>query len=199
MRRMLLTMMAMVGVSAFSFGQAAQTAVQGAQTAQAAAQPTHAAQAETQTLQALLSEVRALRQDLRASLNRAQNVQILLARLQIQEGVTTRAMDRLNDARQKMLDTQFHQKELGLEQKQIEESLPAPDPQQQSDLLDKLNHVKSDLEVTGRMAQQQQTAETQVEQQTRAEEDKLNALEAQLDDLIGSMGDSNSKPESNRQ
>src|SRR5215831_3576015 len=190
MRQKLLPIIAVTAMSAFSFGQATPAAQP--------AQPAHAAQADTRTLEALLSEVRALRQDLRASLNRSQSMQILLARLQIQQGVTTRATDRLNNARQKRLDTQFHQKELGLEQKGIEDSLPAPDPQQQSDLLDRLNHVKSDLEVTGHQVQQQQTAELQAEKELREEQDKLNALETQLDELVQSMGDSGSRPGANR-
>jgi chromosome segregation ATPase len=175
---MLFPIIGLIGMSACAFGQAAQT--------------------DNQTLQALLTEVRALRQDLRASLNRSQSMQVLLARFQIQEGVITRATEQLNNARQKLLDTQFRQKEIGLEQKRIEDSLPAPDPQQQSDLLDRLNHVKSDLEVTGHMAQQQQTAEIRVEQQLREEQDKLNELETQLDELVGSMGDSGSRPRANR-
>src|SRR5262252_2094823 len=187
MRRTLLSIIAGIAISACCFGQASP-----------ATPATHVAQADTHTLEALLSEVRALRQDLRASLNRAQSMQILLARLQIQQGVTTRATDRLNNARQKRLDTQFHQKELGLEQKGIEDSLPAPDPQQQSDLLDRLNHVKSDLEVTGHQVQQQQTAELQAEKELREEQDKLNALETQLDELVQSMGDSGSRPGANR-
>ena len=125
-------------------------------------------------------------------------MQILLARFQIQEGVTTRAADRFNDARQKLLDTQIHEKELALEQKRLEDSPPATDPQQQSDLLDRLNHVKSDLEVTAHVTQQHQAAETQAEQQMRDEQDKLNSLENQLDELIRSTSNSNAKPGDNR-
>jgi hypothetical protein len=66
------------------------------------------ATSETQTLQAVLNEVRALRQELRVSLNRTQTMQILLVRFQTQEGVIARASDRLNDARQKLLDTHVH-------------------------------------------------------------------------------------------
>jgi len=75
MRRTLLPMIGLIGMSTCSFGQSTG--------------------AETQTLQALLSEVRALRLELRASLNRTQSMQILLARFQIQEGLETRAADRL--------------------------------------------------------------------------------------------------------
>ena len=90
MRGPLLRIVALLGLSVSALGQARSS--------------------DAQTLEALLSEVRALRQELRVSLNRAQNTQILLARLQIQEGVITRAADRLNQARQKLSDTQIHQK-----------------------------------------------------------------------------------------
>ena len=178
MRGPLLPIVALLGLSVSALGQASS--------------------ADTQTLQALLSEIRALRQELRVSLNRAQNTQILLARLQIQEGVITRAADRLNQARQKLSDTQIHQKELALEQKRLEESSPATDPQEQSDLLDRINHVKSDLEVTAHLAHEQQTAEIQAEQQFRDEQDKLDALENQLDELMTNMDNSNGKPGANR-
>ncbi len=85
----------LLGMSAFAFGQTTST--------------------DSQTLQSLLSEVRGLRQDLRVSLNRAQSMQILLARFQMQESAVTSASDHLNDARQRLLDAQVHQKELALE------------------------------------------------------------------------------------
>jgi len=150
-----------------------------------------AAPSDAQTLQAILSEVRALRQDLRVSMNRAQTMQILLARFQLQEGAITRASDRLNDARQKLLDTHVHQKELALEVKRLEDALSsAENPQQQTDIQDRVKHVKSDIEVVGNIEQQQQTTEIQAEQELRTEQDKINALETQLDDLTRSMGNS---------
>lgn len=184
MRRMLFRVLATLLLSGAAIAQAAPSA--------------HAASSDSQTLQALLTEVRALRQELRASLSRSQSMQVLLSRLQIQEGVKERVADRFNEARQKLLDTQIQQKELALEQKRIEDSPPATDPQQQSDLLDRLNHVKSDLEVTGHALQQRQTAATQAEQQMREEQDKLDALESQLDEFIGSSGNSNGKGGDNR-
>jgi hypothetical protein len=82
-----------------------------------------AAPSDSQALQAILTEVRALRQDLRVSLNRTQTMQILLVRFQLQEGAIARASDRLNNARQKLLDTHVHQKELALEAKRLEDAL----------------------------------------------------------------------------
>jgi DNA repair exonuclease SbcCD ATPase subunit len=163
-------MTALLAISACAFGQAASS--------------------DTQTLQALLSEVRALRQDLRVSVNRTQGIQILLARLQLQEGAVTRASDHLNDARQKLFETHVRQRELSSELKRTEEALntadnPADNPQ---DLQDRIKHIKSDLEIAGNIAQQQQTTETQAEQQLRDEQDKLSVIEGQLDELIRTMG-----------
>ena len=144
---------------------------------------------DSQTLQALLSEVRALRQDLRVSLNRTQSMQILLARFQMQEGVVTRASDHLNDARQKVLDIHTRQKDLSGEVERLEDAVnAAQNPQQQTDLQDRIKRVRSSLEVTGNIAQQQQTAEIQAEQRLREEQDKLGALESQMDELIRAMG-----------
>jgi chromosome segregation ATPase len=179
MRRALFPMIALLAMPVYGLGQAASS--------------------DTQTLQALLNEVRALRQDLRVSLNRAQSMQILLARFQMQEGVITRASDRLNDARQKVSDAHVHQKELALELKRLEDELnTAENPQQQNDLQDRIKHVKSDLEVTGSLSQQQQATEIQAQQQLREEQDKLNALESQLDELVRSIGNSSEKSSANR-
>jgi hypothetical protein len=149
------------------------------------------ASSDQQTLQALLVEVRALRQDLRVSLARVQTSQILLSRLQMQEGSVARVSEQLNDARSKLLDVQVHRREMTVEVKRLEDALGADDDlQQQKDLQDRISHVKSDLEVSGHLEQQRQTAEIQAEQQLRAEQDKLSAIEAQLDELIRGMGNS---------
>jgi len=179
MRPAFLSIVAFLGISACAIGQAASS--------------------DTQTLQALLSEVRALRQDLRVSLNRTQAMQILLARFQMQEGAVTRASDLLNEARQKLLDTHVHQKELTLEVKRLEDALNAAEnSDQRTALEDRIKHVKSDLEVMGNLAQQQQTTEIQAEQHLREEQDKLNALETRLDELIGTARNSNEKSSTNR-
>lgn len=166
MRRAFFCMTAFLAISACAFGQATSS--------------------DTQTLQALLSEVRALRQDLRVSLNRTQGIQILLARLQLQEGTVTRASDHLNDARQKLFETRVRQRELSSQKKRTEESGNPAENQQ--DLQDRIKHMKSDLEIQGSIAQQQQATETQAEQQLRDEQDKLIVIEGQLEELTRTTG-----------
>ena len=64
------------------------------------------------------------------------------------------------------------------------------DLQQQKILQERINRAKSDLEVTGDTEQQRQATEIRAEQQLRAEQDKLSALETRLDELIRRMGNS---------
>src|ERR1700757_3351099 len=127
MRRAFLPIVVFLGMSACAFGQSPSS--------------------DIQTLQALLSEVRALRQDLRVSLNRTQATHILLPLSKRQKGAFTRASDRLNEARQRLLDTHVHQKELTLQVKRLEDELnDAENSEQRTALEDRIKHVKSDLE-----------------------------------------------------
>jgi len=179
MRRLLFNITALVAISGSAVGQATS--------------------ADSQTLQALLSEVRALRQDLRVSLNRAQTMQILLARFQIQEEAITRASDHLTDARQKLLETHSHQQELTLAVKRLEDSLISTESsQQQADLQDRIKKTKSDLDIANSIAQQQHMTEMRAEQVLRDEQDKLGSLETQLDELTRAVATSNEKAGANR-
>jgi len=172
MRRAFFRLAFLLGASAYAFAQAGSS--------------------DSQTLQALLNEVRGLRQDLRVSMNRAQTMQILLARLQIQEGVIARSTDHLNDVHQKLLEARSAQKEQVLGLKQLEDSVETSESApQQADLQDRIKGAKSHLEIAASTTQQQQTSEIQAEQQLREEQDKLKVLESQLDDLIRGMSNSN--------
>jgi hypothetical protein len=153
------------------------------------------APSDPQTLQAILTEVRALRQDLRVSQARVQSMQILLIRFQMQEAVVARASERLDEARSKLTDIQVNQKETAAEAKRLEDALSAEeDPQRQKNLRERIAHTKSELEVMGELRQQRQASEIQAEQQLRDEQDKLNALEGQLDELIQKMSTSAEQP-----
>lgn len=169
--RVFFSLIAVLAISGFAFGQASAS--------------------DGQTLKDLLSEVRALRQDLHVSMNRTQTMQILLVRFQMQEGVIARASDRANDARQRLLDTHVHQKEQTAEVKRLEDFLDsAQNPQQQADLQDRIKQIKSELLIAGNIAQQRQAEEIRAEQQLRDEQDKLSALESQLDGLIRGLDSS---------
>jgi DNA repair exonuclease SbcCD ATPase subunit len=174
MRRTFLLILFVFGISAAILGQATAP--------------------DSQTLQALLTEVRELRQDLRSSLARIQSAQILLSRLQTQQAAFTRASERLSDARSKLADAQTHQKDVRINLKRFEDALSAEqNPVQQKELRDMINRAKSELEESTYVEQCQAT-EIEADQQLRAEQDKLNALETQLDELVRKLGNSSEQP-----
>ena len=150
---------------------------------------------DSQTLQALLVEIRDLRQDLRNSLLKVQSAQILLFRLQSQQAAVTSASERLDDARSTLVGVQDHRKTLADDVKRFEETLSAEeDLAQQKVLRDRINMAKSDLEASTDSEQRYQALEIESEQQLRTEEDKLNALEIRLDEVVKSTTNIREQP-----
>jgi predicted nuclease with TOPRIM domain len=144
---------------------------------------------DSQTLHALLSEVRAIHQDLLSSMAKVQKSQILLSRLETQQASVVRASDRLNAARGRLSDAQDHQRHATTDIKRLEDALNTEENlTQQKQLRDILNHSKSELEDWTAREQQLQAEEIEVEQQLRIEQDKFTMLEAQLDELVRSLG-----------
>jgi DNA repair exonuclease SbcCD ATPase subunit len=149
-----------------------------------------AAPPDSQTLQALLTEVRELRQDLRISLARTESAQILLSRLQIQEVAVTRASQHLDEARSKLAEVQVVQKSEEAEIKHLEEMPSSAESTER--VQETINSAKADLEASTNVEQQRQATKAEAAQQLQTEQDKLNKLEAQLDELVKSM-ESNSR------
>jgi chromosome segregation ATPase len=147
---------------------------------------------DSQTLRALLTEVRELRQVLQSSLTRIQSAQILLSRLQIQELAVTRASQHLDDARSKLAEVQAVLKSEAAEIKHFEDEA-ANAGENAAQVEEALKRVKSDLEASTNLEQQRQATEIEAEEQLRAEQDKLNGLETQLDELVKNM-DNPSEP-----
>ncbi len=150
-----------------------------------------ATSSDSQTLRALLSEVRELRHDLQSSLARIQAAQILLSRLQIQEVAVTRASQHLDDARSKLAEVQVVMRSEAAEIKHFEDE--APNGENAAQVEEALKRAKSDLEGSTKLEQQRQATESEAEEQLRTEQDKLNSLEAQLDELVRNM-DNPSEP-----
>ncbi len=140
---------------------------------------------DSQTLQALLSEVRLLRQDLQSTAIAAQRAQILIYRLQEQEAAVARASQRLDEVRDKQARSQDERKQMTIEIKQYEDFINNTEnpPAQRKMFEDRLSQVKSVLESTENLEQQQQAQEIDAEQHLKAEEAKLSDLQDQLDRL----------------
>jgi hypothetical protein len=150
---------------------------------------------DSQTLKSLLSEVRELHKELRSSLAKMQKAQILLIRWQTQQSAVEHASQRLDDARTKLAGEQDHQRHIALDSKRVEDELSAEQiPAQQKVLQDQADRIKADFETSTKMVDQDQQAQIDCEQKLRNEQDKLDALDAELDDIVKSMGGADGQP-----
>jgi hypothetical protein len=86
-------------------------------------QSTQSTTNESQGMQALVAEVRHLRNDLQATNAYALKAQILLNRLQLQEGTVARISEHLNEARARLADAQRRRIDMAAALKEREESL----------------------------------------------------------------------------
>ena len=145
---------------------------------------------DSQGMQALVAEVRQLRKDLHTTNGYALKAQVLLYRLQVQEATVARATQRLNDLRSQLVQTQGRRRETAVVLKRFEESsenneIPPADRKQ---IQWEISHNKSELESLTAEEQQRQSAEMEAEEQLRAEQAKLSALEDRLDRLEKELG-----------
>lgn len=142
---------------------------------------------ESQALQDLVGEIRQLRQDLRA-LERAQ---ILIGRLQIQQAVVGRVLQRLDDARSKFAAMQAMRRNLATRIKNSQDSQndPKGTAQQQKETEDLLKQLNAQLELAMSEESERQTTMTECEEQVRVEQARLSAFQEQLDQFDGALKD----------
>ncbi|HYL10603.1 MAG TPA: hypothetical protein VEU31_07690 [Candidatus Acidoferrales bacterium] len=151
---------------------------------------------DSQTLRALLEEVRQLRQDLQNITVAAQRAQILVYRLQVQQGAVTRASQRLDDARAKLEAVQAQRKRDAAQIKRYEEFLRenTGNSADSKQIEDWLPRGKADLEALANQEQERQAKESECEDQLKIEEAKLNELQGLLDELDASLEKSRHQP-----
>jgi chromosome segregation ATPase len=139
---------------------------------------------DSQRLQTLVDEVRQLRQDLKSMAAASARAQILLFRLQIQEGVMSRAQQRLDDARTKLSEAQAGNKQQTATIKRMEDNLASgKNEAEQKQLEQVLSEFKRRLETMASEEESRQARVTECEEQLRLEQAKLSDLEGELDQL----------------
>src|SRR2546428_11236927 len=180
MRRSLFLVLGLFAVSTSAFGQTTST--------------------DSRTLQALLVEVRQLRQDLQTITVATQRAQILLYRLQVQEGAVARASQRLDDARAKLAETQSARKKLAAQIKSSEDFVSNTEnsPGDRKQIEGWLPQGKARLESLESEEQQGQTREIEAEEQQRMEQAKLSGLQDQLDRIEKVLENLSQQPGSSR-
>jgi chromosome segregation ATPase len=139
---------------------------------------------EPQTLQALLAEIRQLRQDLQTSAIAARRAQILIYRLHVQEAAVAHASQRLDEAKSSIEQLRATRKYQELQIKRYEDMKDrAENATQRQQFEDAITELKAQMEALVPEEQQAQMRQTELEQQSRIEQAKLDQLQDELDRL----------------
>jgi len=153
-------------------------------------QSTQSTANESQGMQALVAEVRQLRKDLQTASAYGLKAQILLNRLQLQEGIVARASEHVNEARGRLADVQRHRADVTATLKRMEDALENSEtpPGDRKQMQSEVASLKVELENVASEEQQRQTAEMEAEEQLRTEQAKLGGLEDRVDRLEKDLG-----------
>jgi chromosome segregation ATPase len=139
---------------------------------------------DSQTLQAMLAEIRQLRQDLQTSVIAARRAQILIYRLHVQEAAAAHASQRLDEAKSSIEQFRARRKYQELEIKRYEDMRDrAENAAQRQQFVDAISELKAQMEALAPEEQEAQMKETELEQQSRIEQAKLDQLQGELDRL----------------
>lgn len=139
---------------------------------------------DSQTLQELLAEIRQLRQDLQTSAIAARRAQILIYRLHVQEAASAHASQRVDEAKSSIEQQRARRKYQEFQIKQYEDMRDrAENAAQRKQSEDAIDELKKQMEAWVPEEQEAQRRETELEQQSRIEQAKLDQLEGELDRL----------------
>jgi chromosome segregation ATPase len=140
--------------------------------------------AESPTLQALLAEIRQLRQDLQTSAIAARRAQILVYRLHVQEAAVAHTSQRLDKAMTSIEQLRRTREYQELQIKRDEDMRDRDEnAAQRKQFEDAIAEFKAQLEALVPEEQEAQRRKTELEQQSRIEQAKLDQLQDQLDRL----------------
>ena len=153
------------------------------------------ASTDSQTLQALLAEVRQLRMDLQTTSVASQRVQIILYRLQLQEGTVARAQQRVDEVHSKLAEARAGVQHFASEVERMQRALnETQNPADRKESESLLAARKGQLESQKAAEQDWETKEAESRQELRLEEAKLAALQEQFDQLDKILEPSSRQP-----
>lgn len=139
---------------------------------------------ESQTLQALLAEVRQLRQDVQTAAFGARRAQILIHRLYVQEAAVARATQRLDEVKSELNQLRAQRNYQEGQIKNYEDMRDhAEGADERKRYENAIGNFKAQLEALGPMEQETQAKGSEMEQQLRIEQAKLDQLQDELDRL----------------
>lgn len=139
---------------------------------------------ETQALQSLVNEVHQLREELRTVTVASQRVQIVLYRLQAQEGAVNRSTQRLSDQRANLINTQERLKDIKSQIQVFEDRQShTQNPAERKEVDDALPQLRARAESLTKDEQMFEANVSDAESQLRRDQQELTRLQSFLDQL----------------
>ena len=127
-----------------------------------------------EALQAILAEIHQLRQDLQSTTVTAQRVQILLYRVQLQQGATSRALTRADEIHSKLANAEEARARNVKDLEALQECVnTATDPNKVKECQTALAEKKRSVEIWQGDEQQWQAKDAETQSQLRVEQAKL--------------------------
>lgn len=144
-------------------------------------QTSAAGMTDSQTLQAILVEMRGIHNDVRLS----QTTQILLTELEVQHGAVDKAMEKRDNARNRVSQLQMNEKNFTAQIAQDEDNAKTTiDPAQQKRIADQEQNMKMNLASMKGQEQDSANALQDAESALRKEQDTLQGIQDQLNDVV---------------
>jgi chromosome segregation ATPase len=141
-----------------------------------------------QTLQAILTELRAIHADMRVETSHTQSMELLLAELQVQAGVVTRAVQRVDAARSKTSDVQEGIRRTTADITRVEEAQNAAATEaDKSRLVSDMDRLKSGLSSLKKLEQDRLSNQQEAEASLQKAQDAYDAIEDQLSALMKTL------------
>jgi chromosome segregation ATPase len=141
-----------------------------------------------QTLQAVLSELRAIHADMRVESARTQNMELLLAELQLQSATVTRAVERVDTARSKTSDVQEGIRGTTGDITRVEEARDtAATEADKSRIASDIDRLKDRLSNLKKLEQDRLSNQQEAEASLQKAQDAYDATEDQLGTLIKTL------------
>jgi chromosome segregation ATPase len=140
---------------------------------------------DSQTLHEILLELRAIHEDMRVT----ETTQLLVAELEMQQGVVTRAMESADTARARIRDIRLDEKRLTAEIEQAEEQKDkATNPDEKNSITQDNERRKANLDNLKSIEREANTTLQDMEQRLQNAQDKLASIESELNSALSRLG-----------
>ena len=142
-------------------------------------------QTDSQTLQEILGELKAIHADMQAT----ESTQILIAELEMQQGVVNRATENLDQARERLSDMQRDLKMAGTDLAMAQNHLDqTSNPDERKHVADDIDRLKMNMAALKEEEQRRAMTQQDMHQRLKAADDRLDDIESELNAVVARFG-----------